>query len=206
MKTSTILVCTLAAVSAMFLVQGCNGDDPISANPPERITDVELGIFEHGNPTSMLVTATDPDGDGPARITATGFITLKPGTTYTLRIGLHNRFAMPGSEDECGEDEIMEEGDAHMAFFSWTNNLFGNPLGTGNIANRSGKVNYTPVYGATDSNGLPLGIYTEWTTATSLVSGQLRILLKHQPGLKTATSGSDVGATDLDVTVDVHVQ
>ena len=98
-------------------------------------------------------------------------------------------------------DEVEEEADEHIFFFSWTNNVFSDPSGDGNIDSRTDAVNYEDQ----DVNGLPIGLATSWTAGV-VSSGDFRILLKHQPDLKSATSESGVGETDLDLTFTVKVE
>ena len=116
--------------------------------------------------------------------------------TITLVNGLAN--ASDPAYDVTAE--VEEEGDEHMFFFSWTNNVFNDPTGNGNIDNRNDDVNYEDE----DANGLPLGLETFWTTA-STSSGNFRVVLKHQPELKSATSDSNTGETDLDITFVINI-
>jgi hypothetical protein len=83
---------------------------------------------------------------------------------------------------------------------------FLDPAGNGNIDSRNDPVNYAGGADSKDDKGRPLGLTTTWTTATgSTTAGTFRILLKHQPELKSDTSDSSVGETDLDVTFTVNV-
>ena len=53
-----------------------------------------------------------------------------------------------------------------------------------------------------------MGLSTNWTTSCTAegnISDAFRVVLKHQPGEKTATSGIDVGGTDIDITWNVTV-
>ncbi|NJC26544.1 T9SS type A sorting domain-containing protein [Neolewinella antarctica] len=98
-----------------------------------------------------------------------------------------------------GEDittEIMEEDDEHLFFFAFAEGVFSDPTGDGNIDNRADAVNYKDV----DENGFPVGLSTNWTTQASMGGGEFRVVLKHQPGIKSATSTTDDGGTDVDLT------
>jgi hypothetical protein len=145
--------------------------------------------------------ASDPDGDGVQNIAPDGPINLAAAKTYILTIQLINELADPGDAEYNLTAEVEEEGDEHMFFFSWTNNVFNDPTGNGNIDNRSDDVNYED----DDVNGLPLGLETFWTTA-GVSSGKFQILLKHQPDLKSASSTSSTGETDLDIEFTINVQ
>ena len=98
-------------------------------------------------------------------------------------------------------EEVEEEGHEHLFYFSWTNDVFSDPSGDGNIDNRADAINY----GDEDVNGLPLGLETVWTSGPPS-SGEFRIVLKHQPDLKTATSESTIGETDVDITFPIKVE
>jgi hypothetical protein len=152
----------------------------------------------------IVVTATDPDGDGVQPVTIDDDIALSANTTYTLGIQLLNTLAAPTDDAYNVTAEVEEEGDEHMFFFGWTNNVFASPAGNGNVDNRTDAVTYEGAANSVDANGLPLGITTTWTTAAT-GTGTFRIILKHQPDLKSATSDSSVGETDLDVTFNIAV-
>jgi hypothetical protein len=107
-------------------------------------------------------------------------------------------------------EEVEEEGDEHMFFFAWTNNTFSNPTGNGNIDARADAVNYTGGANSIDKNKKPLGLTTTWTAATlsgtTSINGTFRVVLKHQPDLKSDTSDSNTGETDLDLTFTLNVK
>jgi len=72
----------------------------------------------------------------------------------------------------------------------------------GNVDERGDAVNYNDM----DENGLPVGLSTNWVTRDmSIVGGSFRIVLKHQPDQKTATSDVSVGGTDVDITIPLNV-
>jgi hypothetical protein len=99
-------------------------------------------------------------------------------------------------------EEVREEADEHMFFFSWTDGLFSDPTGNGNVDNRADAVNYDDA----DGDGLPLGLNTTWSTGPAS-SGSFRVILKHQPdGIKTATSGSSDGDTDIDISWQISIR
>ncbi|MBL7856333.1 MAG: hypothetical protein JNM57_01490 [Cyclobacteriaceae bacterium] len=182
------------------LLTSCD-EDPVKEDTPELITKVTLTFTPTGGGDVVVVTANDPDGEGVQNITVDGPINLVINKSYTLSIELINGLALPTDPEYNITEEIEEEKDEHMFFFAWTNNVFADPAGNGNIDNRSDAVNYNDE----DTNGLPLGLSTDWTTATSAASGTFRVMLKHQPDLKSATSSSSAGETDLDITFDISV-
>jgi hypothetical protein len=189
----------LAAVTAF--ASACTEEDPPKENVPELITQVTLTFTPVSGGTAVTATATDPDGDGVQDIEVDGPVNLTAGQSYTLTLELVNGLATPGSPGYDLTEEIDEEAEEHLFFFGWTGAVFSDPPGDGNIDARSGEVDYND----SDAGGLPLGLSTSWTAASTPGSGTLRIVLKHQPGTKSATSESTDGETDLDLSFDVTV-
>lgn len=188
----------------LLLISSCADNEPVKEDVPELITKVEL-IFS--TPGSMFtVEAIDPDGEGVQNLTPSGPINFKPNTTYMMEIKLYNTLANPGDEGYDISQEVEEEGDEHIFFFSWTKNAFSTPSGDGNIDNRADQVIYAGAGNSVDSNGLPLGLTTMWTTVSDVSDADFRIKLMHQPGLKSATSDASTGETDLDVKFKVNIQ
>jgi hypothetical protein len=193
-------------IASITLFSGCDVDDPKKEDVPELITKVTL-TFTPPTGAPVVVTATDPDGEGIQSIKVDGAINLTKSVSYVMTISLVNGLAAPTDDGYNITKEVEEEGDEHMFFFSWTGDAFSNPTGNGNIDARMDAVNYSGGDASKDANGLPLGLTTSWTASSIATTGaNLRILLKHQPGLKTVSSGSDVGETDLDVTFALSVQ
>jgi hypothetical protein len=196
---------TLAAfaiILSFVFFAGCDVDDPQKEDVPELITKVTLTFTPDGGGDDIMVTATDPDGTGLQPIEVDGAIELNKATTYTLDIELINELADVNDPAYDITDEVREEGDEHMFFFSWTNDVFSDPAGNGNIDTRADGVNYEDE----DVNSLPIGLTTSWTTAVAVSSGTFHILLKHQPGLKTGTSSASAGETDIDIPFVINIE
>lgn len=187
-------------IAGMILLAGC-GDDPVKEDVPELITKATLTFTPVGGGSTVVATATDPDGEGVQNITPDGPIDLVADKNYILTIELTNELADPEDEAYDITAEVEEESDEHMFFFAWTNDVFADPTGNGNIDNRADAVNYNDE----DVNELPLGLVTGWTSAAATVSGTFRIVLKHQPGLKSDTSGASTGETDVDISFTINV-
>ena len=190
---STVLMLTVG-------MSGCDDDDPKKEDVPELITKVTLTFTPDGGGAAITASASDPDGEGVQDIAADGPINLDANEDYTLTLTLVNELADPADPAYDITGEVEEEGDEHMFFFSWTNNVFSDPAGNGNIDNRNDPLNYNDV----DDNGLPLGLSTSWTTG-DFSTGTFRVVLKHQPDLKTGSSGASDGETDLDVLFTINV-
>ncbi len=188
------------SITCLFVVlaflNSCNDEElPPIENEEEVITKVDL-IFDpvaEGDP--LTFTAIDPDGEGPLDI-ETETITLSTSSSYQLFIKIRNEI-----NNVDLTEEIDEEGEEHMIFFGFDDELFDQPDGDGNIDNRTDQVNYIDE----DINGLPLGLITGWQTGLAS-TGDFRIVLKHQPGTKTTTSGIDQGSTDVDLTFPINIE
>ncbi|MEI9917556.1 MAG: hypothetical protein WDO14_02010 [Bacteroidota bacterium] len=190
---------------SISLLISCESNDPKKEDVPELITKVTL-TFTPATGDPVVVTATDPDGEGVQNIQNDGPINLKSNTTYMLTIQLINGLAQPTDEAYDVTKEVRSEGVEHMFFFSWTGLAFSSPGGNGNVDNRNDKMNYTGGSDSIDASGLSLGLTTTWeTTDVKVVDATFRVLLKHQPGLKSSTSTSSDGETDLDVSFDLNV-
>jgi hypothetical protein len=194
----------LFAIVILGFLSSCKKDDPEPENIPELITKAKLKFTPTGG-AAVEVTATDPDGEGVQNIKIDGPINLIKGTTYTLSLELYNELYKSTEEGYNISDEVAEEADEHQFFFEWTAGVFSNPTGNGNIDNKSDPVNYGS---SVDSKGLPLGLTTSWTTSAGASAGanRFRILLKHQPEIKSATSTSADGESDLDLTFTIAIQ
>lgn len=198
--TKALLIPGALLFVSMF--SACSDDDPEKEDVPELITKATLTFTPVGGGTAIVATATDPDGEGIQDLVIDGPINLATGTTYTLNIELINGLAAVGSDEYDITAEVQGESDEHMFFFGWTNNVFSNPAGNGNIDARADAVNYNDE----DDNGQPLGLSTRWTTAEAAGSGTFQVILKHQPNLKSTTSSSTTGETDLNLTFTITVE
>jgi hypothetical protein len=183
------------------MITGCSNDEPKKEDTPELITKVTLTFTPTGGGTVVVGSAEDPDGEGVMDIVVDGPISLVTGTQYVLSIELLNTLVAVGQPGYSITEEVEGEGDEHMFFYSWSGSVFQTPVGDGNIDNRADAVSYVDL----DVNGLPVGLISSWTSATSTATGTFRVLLKHQPGTKTATSDATLGETDLDLTFILNV-
>lgn len=202
LRLLTLLIATIAMI-------GCSDDDdaPEEENVVEVFTDVTLIFTPQGGGTPVTARAQDPDGTGAAGLELLDpAITLATGTTYTLTFEILN--ALDANDVEDIGDEIEEEDDEHQFFFSFTDGAFANPTGNGNIDTASDPVNYEDEDSdAQDGSGNPVGLETTWTTsATASAGGSFTVLLKHQPDVKTATSDSNTGDTDFNLTFVLNIQ
>lgn len=196
----SLVLAVVLVVTGMLHLTSC-GDDPEKENVPELITKITLTFTPAGGGDPIVISAVDPDGEGPQDLAPEGPIELLEGETYILSIELFNELLSPGEDGYDLTEEIEEEADEHQFFFGFSNDVFSSPTGSGNIAPSTGSINYEDE----DPNGLPVGLVTRWTTGTIQSDKFFRIMLKHLPGIKSATSTSADGETDADVTFTLNI-
>ncbi|MEJ2004542.1 MAG: hypothetical protein P8X57_06175 [Cyclobacteriaceae bacterium] len=191
---------TILLLVAALGIQACSDDDtPPIENVEEEITQVIL-TFTNTQDAGDVVTAEWLDADGAGGGTPViDDIVLSANMNYELSVEFYNTLESPA---ENISEEVAEEAEEHMIFYEFSDAVFQDPDGNGNIDNRDDAVNYND----TDSDGLPLGLSTDWVTSDLNATGSFRLLLKHQPGIKSSTSSSADGETDVDVTFDITVQ
>lgn len=207
MKRFINVLTLLLVVGSCVFLSGCKKDnDPEPENIPELITKVTL-VFSTPGGTPVTVTATDPDGEGVQDIRVDGGIVLKKGLDYTLSIQLINGLYNPGEEGYDITAEVEEEGVDHQFFFRWSEGVFSSPSGTGNIKDDASTTTGAVNYADEDGNGRGIGLSTSWTTAASSAFGKsFRVMLKHQPGIKSGSTTSLDGETDLDINFTINVE
>ena len=195
----------LAILFSVITIIGCSNDDdvaPEEENEVEVFTDVTL-VFTNTADVNDVVTASaqDPDGTGIQELQILDAITLAADTEYTLTYEILNALD-PADIEDIG-DEILEEDNEHQFFFSFTENVFANPTGNGNIDAAADPINYNDA----DENGNPVGLSSTWTTSSTASSGaSFTVRLQHQPDVKTASSGSNDGDTDFALTFALNIQ
>ncbi len=192
----------VVALTTIGALVSCSNEDPVKQNVPEFISSVKLIFTPVGGGTAVTASATDPDGTGAGSIVVSGPINLTKNITYTLTFEILNNLAAVTDPAYNVTAAIEEESNEHQFFFSWSNNVFSNPTGNGNIDNKSDPLNYNDE----DVNGLSVGLSTSWTSLDIASTGTFRILLKHQPDLKSVSSTSSDGESDIDLTFDLTVE
>ena len=195
----------LAILFSVITIIGCSNDDdvaPEEENEVEVFTDVTL-VFTNTADVNDVVRASaqDPDGTGIQELQILDAITLAADTEYTLTYEILNALD-PADIEDIG-DEILEEDNEHQFFFSFTENVFANPTGNGNIDAAADPINYNDA----DENGNPVGLSSTWTTSSTASSGaSFTVRLQHQPDVKTVTSGSNDGDTDFALTFALNIE
>jgi hypothetical protein len=173
----------------------CNDDDvPAAENEEEVIDNIALTFTDDDSGEKLIFNATDPAGSGAFTFDD---ILIKTFSSYTLSVEFNN-----AANSESITEEIEQEAADHMIFFEFTNNIFTDPIGNGNFGaeSRNDALNYLDK----DKKNQPLGLITNWQTG-DVSSGEFRIVLKHQPDIKSETSTSSDGETDVDVTFQIEI-
>ncbi|GAB3824247.1 hypothetical protein GCM10028895_32260 [Pontibacter rugosus] len=172
-------------LGSLLFTTACSDDDPEPVEEGEMITSMTISLVSQGKaPQPVTTTYSDIDGPG-GNAPVVGPLNLTAGTTYDAVITF--------SDDRSGgagdiTPEIRQEGVDHEVFF---------------VANPTTLLSTTKT--DTDANGRPIGL-TATVTTTNAGTGTLTVTLKHQPGLKGATSDANKGETDVQATFPVTIQ
>lgn len=170
---------------AVTIVTSCDDDDPEPVNEEELITTVNVTFTNQADQSVVTATFRDLDGDGGNAPVITN-PTLDANANYSVTVEFLDESDANDVEDIT--EEVEEEGDEHQVFFV---------VGSG--------LNFTYTYGDTDGAGNPLGLIGTGATGAA-GSGNLNIVLRHEP-TKPNTGLSDAGGeTDIDVTFNVTIQ
>ncbi|MFT7335513.1 MAG: hypothetical protein ACI9M1_001426 [Porticoccaceae bacterium] len=185
MKNLKIIVIVLISV---FSFSSCSNDDPIAVNEEEVITTVTTTLTS-GSQTVTL-TSRDLDGDGPNAPVVTISGDLMVNTTYTGTVTFLNEIVNPAEDITV---EIKEEGAEHQLFFQA-------PAGIGAFT-----------YTDADANGKPIGLAFTLKTATVATTGNIVVILRHEPiknaeGVASGDISNAGGATDAQITYPVQVK
>jgi hypothetical protein len=180
------------ALVALFAFNSCSKDDNVQpVNEEEVITTVTLTLTPEVGGTPVILTSRDLDGDGPNApvITSTGNFTVS--TTYNGVVSLLNELTTPVDNISV---EVEEEGDEHQFFFSTSGSLSG-----------------TFAYADQDINGDSIGLSFKFTPSANAQSGNLTVILKHEPnktaeGVAAGNIANAGGETDLQVSFPVIVE
>ncbi|SFB77851.1 hypothetical protein SAMN05421780_101438 [Flexibacter flexilis DSM 6793] len=173
----------LLAVVAGSLA-ACNKDDEDDhQDENELITTVKITLKNNQNAADSSVAIwKDLDGEG-GQNPVIDTLKLKANTVYVGKIQLLDESKNP--VDNITE-EVAEEAVEHLFVYKPS-------AGLGLSIERTDK----------DKNNLPIGIATKFTS-TAAATGNLEIILRHQPGTKDGTETP--GSSDVDVFFPTKVQ
>ncbi len=187
MKKIFIAISLLTSIT--ILLTACKKETGIELNDEEIITDVTLTFVNQQ--TNDTTSFNYQDADGPGGLVPTqDSILLKANTNYKVWLKLYNKTLTPVSDIS---EEIDEEADAHRFYYTAS-------------ANTGLTITTTDV----DGNGVPLGLKANFVTG-NIGSGNLRVILRHYPGLPPDKAVADLenspkSTTDADVSFGLRVQ
>jgi hypothetical protein len=185
LKKSVYLVMFL--LSTFFFIS-CEQDNPEVVNEDELITTVEVTL--KSNSQTIVLKSTDLDGDGPSdqEIEVIGGPFTK-NTVYTGTVTFLNESVNPSINIS---DEVLAEAEEHQLFFQA-------PAAFG-----------TFVYDDADADEKPLGLEFTLTTGSTAISGNLTVILKHEPnksalGVSSGNIENAGGSTDVQVIFPIQI-
>jgi hypothetical protein len=186
LKTIFTNAATIPIFIALLALNGCKSDDTTKkVDEQELLTTVRLTYTNQANITDIVkVTWKDIDGAGGAAPIIDN-LNLKANTTYTVAVEVLDESKTPA---ENKTPEILSEGAEHQFFYAV------NPSALLSVS-----------YADKDTKNLPIGLTTSQKTS-AVGDGKLKITLKHQPNLKSATSTITTGETDIEVEFNVSVK
>ena len=190
-------------IASLLIIASCTKDDAEEIHEHE-INKVALNFTNNADSTNSFEVEwelehndeehADDDGDEHAH---ENHIELSPNTVYTVEtkfydVGEHDEGSddhdhdhdHDGDHEEEGEDitlEIIEEADVHHVFFEMVG------LSNVTIVSASGDTK--------DSKDFPLNLKTTWTTGAE-ESGEVKVYLIHEPGVKVGDTRADFGGDD----------
>lgn len=172
-----------------IVLVACEKDRDEEENEEEVITTMKLTFVPVGGGATLEYQFDDPDGPGGVAPTQQEII-LAPSKTYNVTVQLLNKTEIPVADVTA---EVIAEADAHRFYYE--------PSGGSNIT-VSGLDN--------DSNGIPLGVNSTWTTG-AVANGTIVVTLRHYGGIPPGKAAADPvnspkSSTDIDVTFVTKVQ
>lgn len=174
MKNS--LLCTLTL--CLLIIASCTRKKVYPPNPNEEelITTLMITFTDSaGVHPTVAAIYRDLDGDGGNPPSTWDTIKLMKNTTYMAEIILLNESKNPV---DTISNEVIAEGTDHIFCFE---------TGPDITITRTDK----------DANNMELGIQSKWITANMNSTGNVAVILRHQPGTKNGTCIP--GSTDVDI-------
>lgn len=194
MKTSTTIKFLIASIILLASVSCKKKKEevaaPVNPNETELITTVKLIVYPVNNAAAVSEFAfRDLDGDGGIAPKIDS-IRLQQNTEYHFQVLVLDETKNPV---DTTSKEIQSEKNVHQFFYT-----------------KIGTYDLTTTYLDFDDRNVPLGLNIKVNTGTAFAvkTNKLKVVLKHQPGLKP-TSGngnSALGETDIDIEFPILVQ
>lgn len=187
-KYTNKLISVILACICSFAILSCKKKkeevaNPVNPNETELITTVKLIVYPNSNTSDLSIfTFRDLDGDGGNKPTI-DTIKLVANTEYHLQVLVLDETKNPV---DTISKEIASEKNVHEFFYT--------KIGTYDLAT---------TYLDFDDHNVPVGLNMKINTGTSVTekTNKLKVVLKHQPGLKPVSGPGDskLGETDIDI-------
>lgn len=177
---------TFVLMGALLTFSSCDDHDHEPHDDEgELITTLTLTMTPQSGGSPITATFRDLDGNGgQPPVMTPAQVTLNANTLYNTKITLLDE--ANGTKDLTAE--IKQKGNEHEFFF---------------VSSPADLLTVTKT--DRDAKSRPIGLESTIQTGAAK-SGTLRVVLKHQPGLKSSTSTISTGETDIDVTYSIRVQ
>jgi hypothetical protein len=174
------------------LMTACNRDEenPTPTDDNERITTATLSLTNTAAPTEIVTATIDGIGDAQPNVT-NATLNLKVNATYNGAVTLLDKSKTPNVNQT---NEIREEANEHLFAYTYTPAASSPASLTVTATDRDTNPSPGPY---------PIGITTSVRTGTAS-SGNLNVVLRHQPNAKNGTATP--GSSDLDVTFPVVIR
>jgi hypothetical protein len=175
----------LGLVMALSALQACK-KDPKPNTPPvnesELITTVIIEATDSASGQKSSFKFKDADGEGGNAPSQFDSIKLIQNRTYLVNLILLDESK---TAVDTISNEVLNEGEDHLFNFTVSNI---------NLAIRLDDL---------DKNGLPIGLKSIWKAGIRS-NGKLKVVLKHQPGIKNGDP--TLGETDIEIDFNCKVE
>jgi hypothetical protein len=189
MKKQLLKFSFLLFGATALMLSSCEKEDNGEENEEEVITTLQLSFVPVGGGNTLTYKFDDPDGPGGANPTQDQIV-LAPNSSYNVTVQLLNKTVNPADDITI---EVAEEAEAHRFYYEPS---AGSNITVANLNN--------------DPDGVPLGITSTWTTATT-ATGTIRVTLRHYPGNPPDKAAADPvnspkSSTDAEVNFSTSIQ
>jgi hypothetical protein len=170
-----------ALTLGLSFLASCEDHDDHQHDENETINAIYLKFKNDSNSLdSFQVFWQDLDGIGGKAPIISDTIRLKGYASYSVSVEFFNE---QDSKSEFINNEIIAEGTAHLVCYS--------------VEHLQTVVSMSVERLDKDNKGMELGLQSRWKTYLNNFDGQVRLKLKHQPGIKNGEC--DPGETDAEV-------
>ena len=201
MKSIHSKFCLPLFVTLALIVSCSDNDEPavieMEDDSQVAITEVTLTFTPDGEGETVTATWLNP---GISSAPVMDDIELVEGVSYELSFIVINTGP---STPEDFTAEILEEGINYQFIFGYTDGIFADPAGFGNIDYMEGRINYRD----TDEFRRPIGLTTIWTAGEITANPRIfNVVLKYLPDTgKFNATNVNFGEALIDITFNLSI-